>query len=215
MIYSRTSMKQKMNRLMAVLLVTFLLGSFVGVGATKAYYSFTSASDVPKYGDTKTFTEEMSMDWENGYELGFKSLDIPIDDGLQEFIYCLSYGYNIDYAFVLALIDQESAFDISCISETADYGLFQINKVNHETLMEKLGMDDIGEPYQNARAGLFMLRKLFEKYEDPSKVLMAYNMGETGATILWEKGVMSTPYSEAIMEKAKTYKESLNGKVGK
>lgn len=215
MIYSRTSMKQKMNRLMAVLLVTLLLGAFIGVATTKAFETLTAAKDVPKYGDTKTFTEEMSMDWENGYELGFKSLDIPIDDGLQEFIYCLSYGYNIDYAFVLALIDQESAFDIDCISETEDYGLFQINKANHKSLEEKLGMDDIGEPYQNARAGFFMLRKLFEKYDDPNKVLMAYNMGETGATILWEKGVMSTPYSEAIMEKAKAYKESLNRKVGK
>lgn len=215
MIYSRTSMKQKMNRLMAVLLVTLLLGAFIGVATTKTFDSLTAAKDVPQYGDSRTFAEEMSMDWDDGYELGFQPLDIPIDDGLQEFIYCLSYGYNIDYAFVLALIDQESEFDINSISETEDYGLFQINKANHETLMEKLGMDDIGEPYQNARAGLFMLRKLFEKYEDPSKVLMAYNMGETGATILWEKGVMSTPYSEAIMEKAKTYKESLNGKVGK
>lgn len=207
-------MKQKMNRLMAVLLVTFLLGSFVGVATAKAYYSFTSVNDSPKYGDSRTFTEEMSMDWDDGYELGFKSLDIPIDNGLQEFIYCLSYGYNIDYAFVLALIDQESAFDIDCISETEDYGLFQINIVNHKSLKEKLGMDDISEPYQNARAGLFMLRKLFEKYDEPNKVLMAYNMGETGATTLWNKGVMSTPYSESIMKKAKTYKESLNGKVG-
>ena len=28
--------------------------------------------------------------------------------------------------------------------------------------------------------GMFILRKLFEKYETPEKVLMAYNLGESG-----------------------------------
>ena len=44
---------------------------------------------------------------------------------------------------------------------------------------------------------------------------MAYNMGETGASTLWDKGVKSTPYSESIMKKAETYKELLNRKDGK
>lgn len=214
MIYSKSTPKQKMNRIMILLLITFIIGLGSGIGGTAIYNKVTAKENV-QFGDPRSFKEEMSMDWESGDTLGFKPLDIPLDDGLQEFIYCLSYGYNIDYAFVLALIDQESSFNADCISNTNDYGLFQINKVNHSSLQKILGLDDITDPYQNTRAGLFMLRKLFEKYDEPQNVLMAYNMGETGASTLWDKGVKSTPYSESIMKKAETYKELLNRKDGK
>ena len=43
---------------------------------------------------------------------------------------------------------------------------------------------------------------------------MAYNMGERGASVLWDKDVNNTPYSLSIMEKAKEYKEMLEGKEG-
>lgn len=52
------------------------------------------------------------------------------------------------------------------------------------------------DPYQNIRAGVFVLRKLFERYQDTNMVLMAYNMGEDGADRLWEKGIYSTDYTE-------------------
>lgn len=214
MIYSKSTPKQKMNRIMILLLITFIIGLGSGIGGSAIYNKVTAKENV-QFGDPRSFKEEMSMDWESGYTLGFQPLDIPLDDGLQEFIYCLSYGYNIDYAFVLALIDQESSFNADCISNTNDYGLFQINKINHQSLQKTLGLDDISEPYQNTRAGLFMLRKLFEKYDEPQNVLMAYNMGETGASTLLDKGVKSTPYSESIMKKAETYKELLNRKDGK
>lgn len=213
MIYSKSTKKQKMNRIMILLMITFILGTSIGIGGTFIFHKVT-AKETLSYGDERQFKEEMSRDWEDGYVLGFKPLDLPIDEGLQEFIYCLSYGYNIDYAFVLALIDQESSFDANSISNTGDYGLFQINKVNHESLMKTLGLNDISDPYENTRGGLFMLRKLFEKYESPNKVLMAYNMGERGASVLWDKDVNNTPYSLSIMEKAKEYKEMLEGKEG-
>lgn len=45
---------------------------------------------------------------------------------------------------------------------------------------------------------MFILRKLFEKYEAPEKVLMAYNLGESGAKALWDKGVFETNYSKSV-----------------
>lgn len=215
MIYSKSTKKQMINKILIMVLISFIIGSILGVGGFAVFSKLTANKENIAYGDERTFKEEMSMDWEDGYTLGFQSLDIPMDDGLQEFIYCLSYGYNIDYAFVLALMDQESSFNADCISETNDYGLFQINIVNHDSLKEKLGLDNLTDPYQNTRGGLFMLRKLFEKYENPNDVLMAYNMGERGASTLWEKGVHNTPYSESIMKKAKVYNEMLNRKEGK
>lgn len=169
--------------------------------------------DTPSYGtiDGKVFNSELSLNWV-GAEANFTPLDVPLDKNLQEFIYYLSCGYNIEFPFVMAVIETESSFRPDAIGSGVDFGLMQINKINHEWLTETLGVTDFLDPYQNTRSGIFILRKLFEKYEDPSKVLMAYNMGETGASKLWEQGINSTKYSDAVLETALEYKEILERK---
>lgn len=172
--------------------------------------------DRPSYGtvDGKEFDSEVSLNWGSAADLGFVPLDVPMDEELQEFIYCLSYGYNIEFSFVMALISHESSFRTNVQSNTNDYGLMQINTINHEWLSERLGITDFLDPYQNTRAGIFMLSRLFEKYEDPAKVLMAYNMGETGAKRLWDKGIFETNYSSKIMEKVVEYQKQISEKMG-
>ena len=78
----------------------------------------------------------------------------------------------------MALIQHESSFDPNVISSTNDYGYMQINAINHNWLTETIGVTDYTDPYQNIRAGVFVLRKLFERYQDTNMVLMAYNMGK-------------------------------------
>lgn len=34
----------------------------------------------------------------------------------------------------------------------------------------------------------------------PEKVLMAYNMGETGASRLWEQGIFEINYSKSVLQ---------------
>ena len=51
-----------------------------------------------------------------------------MDDDLQEFIYYLSAGYNIDFTLAMAVIQHESSFRSDVVSSTNDYGLMQINK---------------------------------------------------------------------------------------
>ena len=130
----------------------------------------------------------------------FVPLDVPISEDLQEFIFYLSEGYEIDFTFVMALIQQESGFRSDVVSATNDYGLMQINEVNHQYLKEQLEIADFLNPYDNIRAGMFKLRKLFEKYETPAKVLMAYNMGEGGASRLWEQGIFEINYSKSVLQ---------------
>lgn len=164
--------------------------------------------------DGKVFTEEPSLEWSTSVERGFIPLDVPMDEEMQKFIYCLSHGYNIDFSFVMALISHESNFTSNASSDTGDHGLMQINEINHEWLSKELGVTDFNDPCQNARCGMFILRKLFEKYEDPTKVLMAYNMGETGASRLWEQGVFETNYSRTIMSKAAEFTQQILEKKG-
>lgn len=150
--------------------------------------------------DDRVFTHEISLDWGSD-ELDYVPLTDELDDDVQEFVFYLCAGYNLDFTLVMAIIQQESNFKPGAVSVTNDYGLMQINHINHAWLSETLGITDFLDPYQNVRAGTFILRKLFERYGDTNKVLMAYNMGEGNASKLWAQGVYSTSYTESVTKR--------------
>ena len=184
---------------------------------------------IPKSGTVDIEPEEASPDvliygapdgkiYEGGFPESYElendfvfTTGIPVTFGedLQEFTYYLSAAYDIDYTLVLAIISKESAFMPDGISSTNDYGLMQINACNHEWLTEELGITDFIDPYENIKAGLFILRGLFEKYDSTSKVLMAYNMGENGASKLWEQGIFESNYSKDVLQRQETYRQIL------
>lgn len=159
--------------------------------------------------DDRCFTGEISLDW-CGEDLNFEPIDCKMPEEQQEFVYYLCSGYNLDFTLVMALIQHESSFDPNVISNTNDYGYMQINAINHDWLTETIGVTDYTDPYQNIRAGVFVLRKLFERYQDTDMVLMAYNMGENGASRLWEKGIFETDYTQSIL----TIQEQFNDQLG-
>lgn len=156
--------------------------------------------------DRKIFEGEMPSEWTNG-DLKFLPINVPMEEDLQEFLFYLSAAYEIDFTFPMALIQKESNYQADVVSETNDYGLMQINEANHSYLKEQLGITDFLDPYDNVRAGMFILRKLFEKYETPEKVLMAYNLGEDGAKRLWEKGIFVTDYAQDVLMIQQQFKE--------
>lgn len=160
--------------------------------------------------DDRRFDKEISLKWDAS-RYDFKALDCGLDADVQEFLFYLCKGYNIDFVMMLGLIQAESDFEPDLISQTDDYGLMQINKVNHKWISEKIGVDDFLDPYQNVRAGCFVIRKLFEKYKDPEMVLMAYHFGEHGASTLWNQGVYSSKYSQTILQYQKKFNEQLGG----
>lgn len=47
---------------------------------------------------------------------------------------------------------------------------------------------------------MMLLNALFNTYDDPALVLMAYNMGETGALRLWDQGIYTSNYVNEIFE---------------
>lgn len=148
--------------------------------------------------------------WKTEISENFKLLNIPLDEDLQQFIYYLCSQYNVDYALVIALIEQESGFDIDAIGDGINYGLMQIHVINHEWLSNKLGITDYLDPYQNVQAGIYMLADLLGKYDNIEQVLMAYNSGETGAKRLWDNGVVTTNYSKDILQNTLKYSDELN-----
>ena len=148
------------------------------------------------------------MDW-SGDEYDFIPLNCKLDEVTQQFTFYLCKGYDIDWTLVMALMQKESSFRSDVISATDDYGLMQINKCNHKWLTDTIGVTDYLDKEQNIRAGVFVLRKLFEEYTDPNLVLMAYNMGADGAETLWNKGIYTTPYVDDIL----TYQAEFNKQI--
>ncbi len=208
--YSRNIKKASIGkRVLISWVVVAIIFSLVGFGIG----AICSGNDSPEQSEPETqkkvlifgqpdgiiFEGEMPGEWVNG-ERKFVPLNVPMDEDLQEFIFYLSQAYEMDFTFVMALIQQESGYKPDIISKTNDYGLMQINEINHPYLQEQLGITDFTEPYDNVRAGMFILRKLFEKYETPEKVLMAYNMGETGASRLWGQGIFGINYSKSVLQ---------------
>jgi hypothetical protein len=188
------------NRIITSWVIIALIFSVVGFAIGAASHSSKPKTETLIYGrvaDGKIFDGDMSVSYESEDTL-FVPLDVPLDSDVQEFIYYLSKGYNMDFTFVMAIIQQESGYQPDAVSNTDDYGLMQINKVNHGYITDEIGVTNYLDPYENVRAGMFILRKLFEKYETPEKVLMAYNLGESGAKALWDKGVFETNYSKSV-----------------
>lgn len=124
---------------------------------------------------------------------------IPLEAEIQEFTYRRCEEKGLDYEMVLAIMERESRFDPTAISATEDYGIMQINQCNHDWLKEELGITDFMDAKQNITAGTEILGRLAAKYDDPQKILMAYNMGETGAGRLWKEGTTTSTYSRDIM----------------
>lgn len=160
----------------------------VGVGVGLMLGGRAAAENMVAYGTPTGYHAET-----------FMAMNVPLDVSLQKEIYAISKQYGIDYTLLMAIIQQESRFDVYAKSDADDWGLMQINHINHANLSVTLGIHDFLDPYDNVRAGAYMLRDLFDKYGDVHKVLMAYQMGETGAAACWEQGITESQYSRAVL----------------
>lgn len=128
-------------------------------------------------------------------------VDAKVDEleSWQAYIEVVCEQKDICPEFVQALIEQESnwkpdARNGDCV------GLMQISEKWHQDRMEKYGVTDLTDPYDNILIGVDYLAELFRRYEDPAMVLMIYN-GDSRAWRYWETGEMSK-YAAKILERA-------------
>ena len=136
--------------------------------------------------------------------------DCPLSHDLQDYIRQLCETENVPMGLVIAMIDKESTFRASVVSATDDYGLMQINVINHEWLSKQYGITDFLDPYQNVFCGIKILSGHLENYDgDLSRALMAYNMGAGGARRLWNQGIYSTSYTTYILNAMSVYDSSM------
>lgn len=137
--------------------------------------------------------------------------DVPLSRSLQNFIYELCAEEHVPMSLIIAMIDHESKFNPEAVSATNDYGLMQINEVNHDRLEEQCQCADMFNPYQNVFCGIKVIGSYIETYEDYTKALMAYNMGNYGAKKAWANGITSTAYTDLILGLMQEYEREVQG----
>ena len=205
-----------------IILISFLVGLLVGALAFKSKPAETdpkvTPSSIPQIqteaittgGVSATpaiYTPEVTEQVEEKVYF-----DIPLSKEMQDYIRSNCEKYDVPFELVIALIDVESSFRETVVSSTNDYGLMQINKVNHEWLKDELGLTDMLDPYQNILAGTYIIGLQLNATDgDPVLALMRYNCGAAGARRLWDQGIYSTAYTDKVMTAYQSYCQ-LSGK---
>ena len=129
-----------------------------------------------------------------------KYYDAPLSEHLQDVVIEMAGKYAVPETLLFGVMKVESEFAIDAISSTGDYGIMQINQVNHAWLAQQYEINDIMDPAQNIKAGAIMLGIAYSQAEgDISKALMIYNMGAGGAKKKFEQGIFETEYSRKVL----------------
>lgn len=93
--------------------------------------------------------------------------EIPMPEKHQKYLYDLTKKRGLDYEKALAVIQHESVYDPNVISESDDYGYFQVNIVNHENLSNALNTPNKPlDPYVNLNWGTYMLSDLYDYWKE-------------------------------------------------
>lgn len=137
--------------------------------------------------------------------------DVPLNFEVQDYMFEQCEKFDVPVELVLAVIKKESNFKADAISKTSDYGLMQINKVNHKWLKKELGVTDFLDAKQNILCGVYILSgHLKSTNGNIHKALMQYQFGIAGAKRLWRKNIYSSKHSRNVVKVYKQYKGKNN-----
>ena len=129
-------------------------------------------------------------------------------EGWLDYIEIVCQDKHIYPELVEAIIEAESSWNPK--AQNGDcIGLMQVSESWHLDRMERLGVTDLTDPYDNILVGVDYLSELFERYEDVGDVLMKWN-GDSKLSEYLETGELSE-YAEKVLERSAEL-ERLHGK---
>lgn len=86
---------------------------------------------------------------------------VPLDQALQDFIVAECIRKGVSPCIVFAQIGVESDYKADAIGDNGNsFGLMQIYKSVHLDRMERLGVTDLLDPYQNVTVGIDIMSEL-------------------------------------------------------
>lgn len=126
--------------------------------------------------------------------------DVPLDEDLQDHIFALCKEYGVDPAVIIAMIGKESMYKADILGDQGRaFGLMQIHPRWHQERMDRLGCDNLLDPYQNVEVGIDLMSELMSWGKGLEWALMAYNGGYGHANRHVAAGTVSA-YVEKVME---------------
>lgn len=144
-----------------------------------------------------------------------KPLDVALEAETQWAIYeACEYDSGL-FCLVMAIAEHESEFKPDLQGDNGQsLGMMQINTRWHTGRMEALGVTDLTDPVQCAAVAIDYLQEFESRYgfeAESEALLMAYNMGPSGARKALNEGRTSTDYSREIMTVYQGYLAELEG----
>ena len=120
--------------------------------------------------------------------------DAPLEKELQDYIFDICDSYNVDPELIVSMIFYESSFRSKVIGENDSgysYGLMQIMPRWNQDRMDRLGCQDLLDPYQNVLVGTDLIAEYIKEGRGVEWALMAYNGGPSYANRKASEGTVS------------------------
>ena len=134
--------------------------------------------DIEVVTDSEAVDASTETSTETSTEMEVKFYDVPLSEELQLHIFSECEKHNIAPALVIAMIERESSYRADVIGDNGNsFGLMQIQPRWNAERMDKLGCQDLLDPYQNVTVGIDLLAELIDENAELYWVLMAYNGG--------------------------------------
>lgn len=130
-------------------------------------------------------SKEETEDYENEkieaalFESGYFRSDIPLDGETQAYLRAACEESGVTYELALAVIWKETGYQNVIGDSGNSLGYMQVQPRWHQERMNRLGVDDLSDPYGNFRVSCDYLAELLRKY-DTDKALTACNTGRPG-----------------------------------
>jgi len=157
-------------------------------------------------------TNRLPMTFKNWKDKSYSNIHIPKNKTLQHKYHSLivkaARKYNIDPAFIHAVITAESSYQRTAVSSAGAKGLMQLMP---ETAI-RFGVNDPFNAQQSINAGTEYLYKLLKEFKSKRIALAAYNAGE-GTVRRYNKQIPPYPetqnYVSKVMDFYWYYKDNL------
>lgn len=148
----------------------------------------------------RSSTNQISPTFKNWKEESERNVNIPERNILQKkyhpIIVNAAKKYQLEAAFLHAVISAESSYRHRAISSAGAKGLMQLMPVT----AKRFGVNDPFDPQQSIFAGALYLKKLLKEFKTKDLALAAYNAGE-GTVRRYKKTIPPYPETQRYVVK--------------
>ena len=122
--------------------------------------------------EEKVVKDISQFDFDVRNDLGFPRIQ-NILNSYEETIKEYANRYSFDWRLILAVMNQESRFQIQAVSHRGAYGLMQIMPMTGRDVSMALGIDGVRQPKDNIAGGVYYLWRVRSLFDVPTDITAA------------------------------------------